>query len=396
MITFRTGSLLHRFITLLSSVGEFPTQSLRLLGNEREMKELTAKLTGPQTVRNSQTGESISLTKAVSVSGKGKSKTVRLYKSAIPILKWIGAEKYYLSTFRSHKVSGGMAHIERNHRVAESVAMFAGAGFEFREYRLPQLRKTEIRQVELPYPSFYSARYLKQVESSESKENNITKEKKELNKTMFSRAVGAVFAGKACYPVYNTRGAVMKWCGKGESKAQLDILGIARMNFGIDSLDSAILVGASDEGAMATIEETARNIKLDLRFDAIYGYIHFIPLSEVGMRQLALFTVPDLKERLLDLLFEPEQRSYDNGIFEYDALIDGVYVLSYLDGDIARLMRFKSAQEKLRRRCEVLCFPDQVSFLQKYLEELAEIRVVDRDLIESELNLKRRYLFEED
>ena len=96
------------------------------------------------------------------------------------------------------------------------------------------------------------------------------------------------------------------------------------------------------------------------------------------------------------MLFEPEQRSYDNGIFEYDACIDGVYVLSYLDGDIARLMRFKSAQEKLQCRCEVLCFPDQVSFLQKYLEGLVEIRVIDRDSVEMELNLKRRYVFEED
>lgn len=384
MIAFRTGSLLHRLITLLASVGEFPTQSLRLLGNERELKELTAKLIRPQTIRNPQTGESVTLTKAISVSGKGKYKTIRLYKSAIPILKWIQAEEYYVGAFRSHKVSGGISHIERNHRVAESIAMFMGAGFEFREYKIPQLQISEIRQEELPYASFYSARCLKQLGNDET------------NKTMYSRAVGAVFAGNVCYAVYNTRNAVMKWCGKGECKAKLNTLEIARMNFGINDLDSAILFGESDDIAVATIEETERNEKLNLRFDGIYGHIHFMPMNETGLRQLALFAIPDLKERLLDLLFEPEQRSYDCGVFEYDAYINGVYVLSYLDADIARLMRFKSVQDKLRYKCEVLCFADQVSFLKKYLDELAEIRVIERDAVESALNLKRRYIFEED
>ena len=96
-----------------------------------------------------------------------------------------------------------------------------------------------------------------------------------------------------------------------------------------------------------------------------------------------MFTVPDLKERLLELLFEPEQRSYDRGAFEYDACVNGVFVLSHLDGDIARLVRFKEAVERRPEHCEVLCF------------ELADIRILDRAVVESELKVRRRDVLEE-
>ena len=168
MISFRTGSHLHRLITLLSAAGEFPTQSLYLLGNEKEVKELVAKLKQPQTIRNSKTGESISFVKVVNVSGNGQRKTLRLYKNAVPILKWIDAEDYYMSSFRSHKFSGDEEHIERNHRVAETLAMFMGAGFEFRKNKLPILQNVEIRKKQFVRPCFYTSRCLKQIGITEA------------------------------------------------------------------------------------------------------------------------------------------------------------------------------------------------------------------------------------
>ena len=383
MITFRTGSQLHRLITILSMAGEYPTNSLYLLGNERKYKQLVSRLTEQQTIRNPDTEISMSLAKVVNISGKGKYKTVRLYKSAIPILRWINADEYYMSTFRSHRFSGDVAHIERNHRVAESIAMFMGAGFEFREYNLPILQCDEITQLYLAEPSFYTSRYLKQIGNAE------------VNKTMFTRMVGAAFAGNSCYAVYNTRNAVMKWCGKGECKAKYELDEIVRLNFGTNNVDSAILFGKSYDIALATLKDTENNRRLELRFDAIYGHIYFVPLDEFGLRQLALFTIPNWQEQLLELLFEPEQRSYNNGTFEYDACINGVFVLSHLDGDIARLIRFKEGITGQAGQYEVLCFENQVPFLKKYLNGLVQIRVIDRALVEGELNLKRRCIFEE-
>lgn len=377
MITFRTGSFIHKLITLLSTVGEFSPHSLYLLGNKREYKELVFKLTQAQTLRNPETEDRVSLVKVVNVSGKGKYKTVRLYKSAIPILKWIDAERYYLDTFRSHKFSGDTAHIERNHRVAEAVAMFMGAGFEFREYKLPILQNSEICRQKIVKPSFYTGRYLKQFGNTD------------INKIIFSRIVGAAIVGDNCYAVYNTRNAVMKLYGKGESKVRYELEEIMRYNTEIEEVKSAILFGTSDKVAISVLEEMERTDRHRLQLDAIYSNIHFVSLNEIGIRQLMLLTLPNWKERLLDLLFEPNERSFGLGSFDYDALIDGTYVLSYMDGDIVRLKRFISAVEVIKVKAVVLCFEDQVSFLQEYLKDLAQIRVLKREAVERRLNLKR-------
>lgn len=391
MLYFRTGSQLHRLITLLSVAGEYPTNSLYLLGNERVYKDLVAQLTEGQTIRNIKKNKNLTLMQIVSVSGKGKAKTVRLFRGALPILEWLGAEEYYMKTFRSHKFSGDAIHKERNHRVAEAIAMFMQAGYESRQYKLPKLQVGERHEVEFSNPCFYISKYLKQVGKIET------------NKVMFTRLVGLAFAGENCYAVYNTRNAVMKWCGDGECKVKYTMLDIVRANSKINELNSAILFGTSAEVAIATLEEIERNSKKDLRLDAIYNYVHFVPLNEIGMRQLRLLALPNWKEQILDLLFEPEQRSRDCGTFEYDAFIDGVYVMSHLDGDLGRLRRFKTMVKYYiengqgeKGKYEVLCFKDQVSYLNKYLAGLAQIRVVDRTAVETELKLKRRDIFEED
>ena len=384
MIHFRTGSQLHRLITILSVTGEYPIHSLHLLGNDRMYKELVYKLTERQTIRNPQTNQDFTPAKVLNVAGKGASKTIRLYKGAIPILSWLNAEEYYLKTFWAHKFPGDAAHRERNHRVAEAAAMFMNAGFEFREYRLPVLQNEAIQFVIPKTPLFYTGKNLKRVGNTD------------MNKTMFTRMVGAAFAFGNCYAVYNTRNAAMKWSGMGEFKALHSLVETCRLNAGITYVDSAILFGESDGVALATLKETEKNRRLELRFDAIYGHIHFVPLDVAGMRQLRLFSVPNWKEKLLDLLFEPENRSYDRGTFEYDACIGGTYVLSHLDGDLARLMRFREAIGFRSDKYEVLCFENQVSFLKDYLNGFAQLRVIDRNLVESALNLERRDVFEEE
>ena len=60
MILFRPGSHLDFLVTLLSIVGEYPVQSVSLLGNERVMKALIHDLALPQSFHNSITGEKFS------------------------------------------------------------------------------------------------------------------------------------------------------------------------------------------------------------------------------------------------------------------------------------------------------------------------------------------------
>lgn len=383
MVHFRPGSQVWQLITLLSFVGELPYQSLSLLGSERVYKALVSRLTTVQTLRNSQTGAEMTV-RLLTVSGKGDGKTIRLYKAALPILDWVypGAYRYYMDAFWNHRFPGDAAHRERNHRVAETAAMCMRAGMEARPYLLPRLQN-ETRRIVIPSdPALYLAKDIKRVGGTE------------MNKTMFTRMTGAIFSLDCCYAVYNTRDAVMKWSGMGEFKALHSLMEIARLNANIPKIDTAVLFGQSEEVALKTLLQSDKSRRMEFRFDAIYRHIYFVPMEEAGIRQLRLLTIPDWNEKLLDLLFDPEVRSFDRGLFEYDACVDGVYVLSHLDGDIARLIRFREAIEHQPGAYEVLCFPHQAGFLREYLGQLAGIKTIELVLVESELAPERRSLFE--
>ncbi len=383
MLHFRPGSQVHRLVTLLSVSGEFPARSLRLLGNERVYKALAHKLTQPQTFRRYQTGTDCTC-RLLTVSGKGHDKTIRLYKGALPILEWLhpDAYRYYMEAFWNHRFPGDAAHRERNHRVAEMAAMCMGAELEFRPYLLPQLQNSERRQVIPDDPVFYLAKDLKKVGSDE------------MNKTMFTRLVGALFSKSTCYAVYNTREAVMKWSGMGEFKTLHNLMELGRLNAGITRVDSAILLGESDMVALRTLLESDKSRRLEFRFDSIYRHVYFVPMNGTGIRMLKLLTVPDWNELLLDLLFESEDRSHNKGAFEYDACVDGVYVLSHLDGDLARLIRFREAIRNQSVKSEVLCYPHQVPFLREYLGQTIGMKTIGIDSVEDAIGPERRNLFE--
>lgn len=383
MVQFRPGSQAVQLITLLSFAGEFPVSSLRLLGNARVLKALVHRLAASQLIRSSQTGMEIQ-SRVFTISGKGRARTVRLYKGALPILDWVhpGAYAYYGKAFWNHRFPGDPAHRERNSRVAEAAALCMRAGIEARPYLLPRLQNREILRVTPKLPCFYLARDLKRVGEAE------------MNKTMFTRMVGAIFAHGRCYAVYNTRNAAMKWSGMGEFKVLHSLIELARLNAGTTGVGEAVLIGHSEGIALKTLMESDKNPRLEFRFDTIYRHVYFIAMNEEGIRQLAMLTVPDWKEKLLELLFEADTRSYDKGLFEYDACVEDVYIFSHLDGDLARLIRFREGIEGREERFEVLCFPHQTDFLREYLGERVRLRMIDMEIVEQELGLVRRNLFE--
>lgn len=380
MLHFRHGSQVHRLVTLLSVVGEFPVRSIHLLGNERVYKALIHKLTQPQIIRHFETGEDFPC-RLLTVSGKGQDKTVRLYKGALPILEWLhpDAYRYYMEAFWNHRFPGDAAHRERNHRVAEMAAMCMNAELEFRPYLLPALQNQDRRQIIPDTPVFYLAKDLKKTGGNE------------MNKTMFTRMVGALFSDGNCYAIYNTRNAVMKWSGMGEFKTLHHLLELGRLNAGITRVDSAILLGESDSVALKTLLESDKSRRLEFRFDSIYRHVHFIPMNRMGVSMLRMLAVPNWNETLLDLLFEPEDRSYNKGAFEYDACVNGVYVFSHLDGDLARLIRYREAIMNQTVKTEVLCYPHQVPFLREYLGQ-TEIKTIGIDSVEEAIGLGKEAL----
>lgn len=383
MVQFIPGSQAWQLITLLSIVGEYPLGSRHLLGNKAVFKNLVHKLNRPQTFCNIETGDTMTC-RLLSVSGDDRNRNIRLCKVALPILDWISPEcqSYHLNSFRKHNFSSSVSHRERNHRIGEAVTMCMRAGIEARPFLLPELQNEAFVRVIPSEAVMYPSKDLKRLSEDE------------MSKTSFTRMVGALFACGTCYAMYNTRSATMKWSGKGEFKARDSLRDLSNMNAEISIVNSAILIGQSGTVALNTILESDKSQKQEFRFDSVYDHIYFIPLNEDGIRQLRFLTVPDWKEKILNMLFDPEERSYNRGRFEYDAIVDDVYIYSYLDADIARLMRLHETLSALKRDVVVLCFAYQVSFLREYFGPLVELKVIDFDTVEDELGPDRRNLFE--
>lgn len=358
MLYLRPDTYLHRLLTLLTVVGEYPYRSLSLLGNRRVLTTLVRSMQQPQLV---QIADSSPVScRILSVSGHGAYKTIRLHRSAFPILQRLypDALQTYLTVTHQHRFAGGPEHIGRNHRIAESAAMCMMAGIEIRPPLIAPLTATPTQQ-NMEASSFYLARFLKQ---------DLTG----LNKTIFTRVTGMLLGPTQSFALYNARQSKMKWNGMGEFKA-LQILRDVSYAMTGQASDSAVLFGASPDSLMLTDTQ---------RFDSIYPNIHFVPLDRNGISLLRLLCLPHAKERLQSLLFPPEMRCTDSHI-ECDAQTGNRYILSYLDGNIARLLRFKQATlfygPKLNY--EVICYPWQQPFVQSYMENHAVIRALPMEQI---------------
>jgi len=375
MVTVKEGSHVYQLLQLLAIAGEFPASSLHLLGNERVIKALVHRLESAEDIRFS-IEEQVHHTKLFQVSGYRNMRTVRLSKGALPLLEGLhpSASEYYLRASHNHSFSGNIDHVGRNHRVGEAIALAMMAGLEFRPYALPKLHQGVIDRITFPKPSFYIARDIKGSEFDD------------MDKTMFTRIVGAMFYPGGCYAVYNTRNAVMKWSGMGEFRAKHFLSGLNRYNNSSNDVESALLLGNDPAVALQTILESdkTKNMRKSSRFDKTYQRVHFVPLNSDGIQLLKLLTLPDWNERVLDALFERECRSWNQGFMEYDAVVNGVYVFSHLDADLARLIHFREGlllEEKglpwrieTERQFEVVGYPWQAEFLKAYLGGAAKLR----------------------
>jgi len=373
LITVKAGSYVHQLLQLLSVAGEFPTASLRLLGNERVIKALVHRLELVQEIRLS-VGGPVYRVKVFQVSGQRDRRTVRLCKEALPLLAELypGALAYYLSAFHNHQFPGSADHVWRNHRVGEAIAVAMMADLEFRPCALPKLQSSSIQRTVLDTPSYYIARDFK------------FNEVERMSKTVFTRVVGAAFYPGGCYAVYNTRGAVMKWAGRGEFKIADHLGELVRRNAGLREVNSMLLLASDPMIALRTILESDK--RNELRLDTIYSYVHYIPLDSEGVRLLRILVLPNWKEKILSALFRPDLRPSGHGSMEYDAIAGGVCVLSHLDSDLARLIRFREGfRDKTDKAFEVMCFPWQRAYLQEYLGDLVTLRTIEMEVLEHAL-----------
>lgn len=380
MMTIRPGNYVHQLLKLVCVSGEIPAQSLSILGNERVLKRLVHKLEVTGDIRWHEGGPSMNI-KVFVVRGTRDKRTVRLHKKAIPLLAPLHprAVAYYLEVTFGHNLPGDMFHMWRNHRVAEVMAMGMMAGVDVNQYGLPRLQKEKISCVVPKEASLYAARNFKKSEDYTG------------NKTNFTRIIGALFTQSQVYAIYNTQNSVMKWSGMGEYKAKQNLIELARMNAGINDVDSAIMFGRNITAAFDTVIQSDTTKKMEMRFDRSFIHIHFLPLAVDGIQLLRILALPNWREKLLGTLFTQNQRVKGYGFMEYDAQIGDRFVLSFLDSDIARLIRFRQgiAIQPLERAFEVVCYPWQFAFLKAYLPKRVTLKLLDVTQLEKALGLTK-------
>ena len=94
MVSIQVGNHAWNLIAILAISGEFPMSSVHLLGNERVYKRKISQLTTVQSFLNLDTGESM-VAKVLTISGRGRDKTIRLHGNGLEILKWFGLYQFY-------------------------------------------------------------------------------------------------------------------------------------------------------------------------------------------------------------------------------------------------------------------------------------------------------------
>ena len=374
MIEIKRGSLISKLLYLLSITGEFPMCSISLLGSYRRNMQLIKNATQPCEYLNLETKERYTTT-LLTIVGQGRRKSLRFLSGAEQILEWLGLWDLYQTLHGDFRYRGDRAHLDRAHRVAEGYAMAYLAGLEINPMEIPKLQQESIKNLFTDRQCFYGSKHLKTVSKLEMKKN------------IYTRVIGAVFANKNVYAVYNTRAELMKWNGKGESKTLVNLEEISRMNAGAHRISTAILFGKNEKVALETLDVADKTTRLELCFDGIYPQLYFVPLNENGVRQLRILLLENWREELLSVLFSDDIRSFDEGGIEYDASMGRKFILAFFDGNITRLQRFRFGARRTEGEYEVLCFPFQVELVKGYLGDLAKIKTIDLEVIENALEI---------
>ena len=200
---------------------------------------------------------------------------------------------------------------------------------------------------------------------------------KGINKIVSSRIVGALFAGNNVYAVYNTRSSAIKWKGMNEMKTRYILTDLARVNGDLSECNNAVIFGKDDKTILSSFFNQAEKNNKDFRFDKIYQNVYAIPQNPTGIELLKLFKIPNFQEKILSYMFEEKDICRNSG-YGWNAVIDGVYVFSYLDANIAALSRFYETAKrgKEKNKFMVICYDFQEKFIREYFEGLASIATI--------------------
>lgn len=376
MIIFNINTRAYDLISLLCVTGEYPVASLGILGDRTCYRRLVTDMCKTQTYHNSETGEKITC-RALSISGKGRLKTIRLTKYALPLAEWVDGADYYAGTYLKNNRSGSKKTIERHHRISETAAIMQQSGFEYRPWYLPEIQN-EIQQYStIDEPSYFLPKVFRGDISNPSQ------------KYTFSRTVGALMTSHKTLMLYNTRNSIKKWDGQGEYRTKSNIESFSYRNTKEGKIDSAIIMGQNLNYVLGLIHQTEKQYKSASIFHksdllTMFYNIHYIPLNQFGAKLIQVLTLPNCHNYILSLIYNDESLKHGSMSLNYDIYNNGVYTLSLLDYDMRRLILAKSNINMLIKEgksftYQILCFPEQIDELYQFLGDNVEYLTVNID-----------------
>lgn len=349
----KENCVVRKLLNVIAMSGEFPYCSLSLIGNERELRKRVKQMQEIQTYRNTLTGQTLTC-KALTVSGKGRRKTIRISRDACKLLFWTDAVSFYAGHYANYNFRGDLQHIDRSHRVAECIAMLDRAQFSVACANWDEIRA-------LPADTFVLSRGLKM--------NNDTAPEVD-KKLVFTRITGVLKTSDMLYAVYNMRNREMKWNGAGELKIKCEIDCIQNSRY-----CEAVIFG-TDYSCGAHLMEQSYIRNKSYRFSSLYYNIYFIPLDKNGISLLKILRLPDHNNILLDAIFGKNRSDPAYHYFVYHHRLDGKYIYSFVDSNINELYRFKDSVEFYTEYSfTILCLEFQYAFIKQYFAGIKNIEI---------------------
>ena len=363
------GCILAKLLTLLTVAGEVPVSAIPLLGNYKSYMRVIQKARKVCKYCNAKTQERYTV-RLLTIVGKDKQRAVRMLLGAEPILDWFGLLEDYRQ-LHTNTFTGNQGNRERIHRSAEGYAMMLSAGAEIVPSRLPKLQREVIQNTFENKQGYYGRKQIK--EASFLK----------IDKSAYTRIIGALFGNRKAFAVYNTRGEPLRWSVDGERTACVYLKILSNMNANLYNPRSAILFGENAGVAIKTLEN---HEKIKKNETLPYNHLYFIPLNENGIRQLRILLLENWHEELLSALFPEEIRIQQFDMC--DAMWQEKHVCVYMHGDLAKLAWIRRFGLQIEAQFEVVCFPFQADFVKAYLGDLATVKVIALDVVEKALGIE--------
>ncbi len=372
-INFLPNSYASNILFHVALAVEFPWKSIDLLPGDRIQNVRCLKLLKDE--------------KYISVHEKGKFKSIRLTKKALPVLDKISEGLYdtYMFNSDNHSYRGAPKNdktmliqmLTRKHRLGELYCLGSKINCRMLFGQKPELtlEKRQTISDELLTPIIYNSRELKRLDPEQ------------MHKTEFSRLLGMIISAGGYYNVYSVNNGRFKWNQYGEGKAKILTEDVINANFSCQfpseygaRSDSAIMLASSFSAAAEILNneyhtKDSRGFEF-LSFDNTYPNIHLLPVDLYGALQLRIITSENYHSKMMKILFGNSEQKVHN--LDCDVVRDEKYILSMLDGNIGRLKRFVMGLYSVgASNGSVLCFSWQEEVIREIVGDSVSIQVID-------------------